>query len=397
MATAYTPILQLALPVTGELNGTWGTVVNDNITSMIEQAIAGLATINTWTTASHTLTTANGTTDEARCAVLQCSGTPGAAATVICPAFSKVYVIKNSVTGGFAVTLKTSAGTGISVPNGSTALLYCDGTNVVSGSTYMETVSTPHVDITAQGDLRLQDTTGGQYVALQAPTAITTSFTLTLPADDGTVGQVLTTDGSGVLSWSSVSAGTGDVTGPASATDNAVARFDLTTGKIIQNSVVTIADTSGNMAGVGTFSSGAITTSGALTYGGVTLSNAVTGTGNMVLATSPTVASPTINDGYTEEIFAVTGTTPALSPTNASIQTWTLSGNSTPTAGTWAAGQSMTLMIDDGTAATVTWTTLAVTWKTDGGVAPTLNTTGFTVITLWKVGTTIYGARVGNA
>jgi hypothetical protein len=100
---------------------------------------------------------------------------------------------------------------------------------------------------------------------------------------------------------------------------------------------------------------------------------------------------------YTEVVFAVTGTTPALSPTNGTIQTWTLSGNSTPTAGTWAAGQSITLMIDDGSAFTVTWSSLAVTWKTDAGVAPTLNTTGFTAITLWKVGTTIYGARVGNA
>jgi len=270
MTTTYTPILQLALPIVGELNGTWGTVVNDNITSMIEQAIAGLATINTWTTASHTLTTANGTTDEARCAVLECSGAPGAAATVVCPAATKLYVIKNSVTGGYAVTLKTSGGTGISVPNGSTALLYCDGTNVVSGATYMATVSTTQVDILAQGDLRLQDTTGGEYVALQAPATLASSYTLTLPVDDGTSGQALITDGSGVLSWST--AASGDVYGPASATDNAVARFDLTTGKIIQNSVVTIADTTGNMAGVGTLSSGAITssslTSGRVPYAG---------------------------------------------------------------------------------------------------------------------------------
>jgi len=122
-----------------------------------------------------------------------------------------------------------------------------------------------------------------------------------------------------------------------------------------------------------------------------------TGTGALVFGTSPTVSGITITDGYTEEVFAVTGTTPALSPTNGSIQTWTLSGASTPTAGTWAAGQSITLMVDDGTAFTVTWSSLAVTWKTDGGVAPTLNLTGFTVIELWKVGTTIYGARVGDA
>jgi hypothetical protein len=53
-----------------------------------------------------------------------------------------LYVIKNAVTGGYAVTLKTSAGTGISVPNGSTMLLYCDGTNVVSGASNLSTAIT---------------------------------------------------------------------------------------------------------------------------------------------------------------------------------------------------------------------------------------------------------------
>jgi hypothetical protein len=61
VTTQYTPILKLALPVTGELSGTWGSVVNDNITSMVEQAVAGLSTINTWTANAHTLTTADGT------------------------------------------------------------------------------------------------------------------------------------------------------------------------------------------------------------------------------------------------------------------------------------------------------------------------------------------------
>jgi hypothetical protein len=70
MATQYTSILKLALPTTGELDGTWGDVVNNNITSMVEEAIAGLSTINTWTTNSHTLTTANGTTSESRAAIL---------------------------------------------------------------------------------------------------------------------------------------------------------------------------------------------------------------------------------------------------------------------------------------------------------------------------------------
>lgn len=113
--------------------------------------------------------------------------------------------------------------------------------------------------------------------------------------------------------------------------------------------------------------------------------------------TNKTIEAGVLTNGYTEEVFAVTGTTPALSPVNGSIQTWTLTGNSTPTAGVWGTGQSLTLMVDDGTAFSITWTSLGVTWKTNAGVAPTLNVTGFTAIQLWKVGATLYGARVGDA
>jgi len=173
--------------------------------------------------------------------------------------------------------------------------------------------------------------------------------------------------------------------------------------------------------------------------GNATSFGSSTGSGAVVLATSPTLTSPTlvtpalgtpasgvvtnltgtasinINgtvgattpaagsftgvdfDTYTETVYAVSGTTPALSPNNGTIQTWTLSGNSTPTAGTWASGQSLTLMVNDGTAYAITWTSLGVVWKTDAGVAPILNTTGETAIQLWKVSSTIYGARVGDA
>lgn len=126
--------------------------------------------------------------------------------------------------------------------------------NASIGATTPSTVVATQVDITAQGDLRLQDTTGGQYVALQAPGTVATSYTLTLPVDDGTAGQALITDGSGVLSWSS--AASGDVYGPASATDNAVARYDGTTGKIIQNSAVTIGDDGATVIAVNSSSDG---------------------------------------------------------------------------------------------------------------------------------------------
>jgi hypothetical protein len=138
MPTQYTPILKLALPVEGELDGTWGDTVNDNITSMVEQAVAGAATINTWTANVRTLTVADGTTSESRCAALIAqTGAGGTALTaagqIICPAATKLYVLKND--SAYAVTLKTASGTGIAVPSGTAAFLFCDGTNVQSSQT----------------------------------------------------------------------------------------------------------------------------------------------------------------------------------------------------------------------------------------------------------------------
>jgi len=92
-----------------------------------------------------------------------------------------------------------------------------------------------------------------------------------------------------------------------------------------------------------------------------------------------------------ETIYVLSGT--ALDPSNGTIQTKTLAANTTLTDSV-AAGESMTLMIDDGTAYTITWPT--TTWVNNKGLAPTLATTGYTVVALWKVGTTLYGALVGN-
>lgn len=136
-------------------------------------------------------------------------------------------------------------------------------------------------------------------------------------------------------------------------------------------------------------------TGNATVYVSATAGDVVTPTGTQTL-TNKTAERLVLNDGYTEEVFAITdGATVNLDPNNGSIQTWTLGANRTPGQANWAAGQSITLMIDDGAARTITWTTLAVVWINNGGIAPTLATSGFTVISLWKVGTTIYGALVG--
>jgi len=127
-------------------------------------------------------------------------------------------------------------------------------------------------------------------------------------------------------------------------------------------------------------------------------SGEVVGTTDTQTLTNKTVEKVILNDGYTEEVFAITdGTTVNLNPNNGSIQTWTLGANRTPGQTSWAAGQSITLLIDDGTSRTINWSTLGVVWKTNRGLPPVLETSGFTVVGLWKVGTTIYGARVGDA
>ena len=98
-------------------------------------------------------------------------------------------------------------------------------------------------------------------------------------------------------------------------------------------------------------------------------------------------------NGIAENVFALSGTTPALDPTNGTIQTWTLSGDSTPT-DSLSEGESITLMINDGTSYTITWPT--ITWVNNLGVAPTLATSGYITIIIWKVSTTLYGALVGD-
>jgi hypothetical protein len=106
-----------------------------------------------------------------------------------------------------------------------------------------------------------------------------------------------------------------------------------------------------------------------------------------------TLTDPAYTGTPIEDIYAISGTSYALEPSNGSIQTHTLSGATTYT-DAFSAGQAITMMIDDGSGSTITWPTM--TWVNNAGVAPTLATTGYTVITVWKVGSTLYGALVGD-
>jgi len=90
-----------------------------------------------------------------------------------------------------------------------------DGTDDVA---FTGKISTAQVDILAEGDLRLQDASGGQYVGFDAPATVSGSYTLTLPAAVGSSGQILrTSDGSGTLAW--VDDEEGDLKSVADATN----------------------------------------------------------------------------------------------------------------------------------------------------------------------------------
>jgi len=119
--------------------------------------------------------------------------------------------------------------------------------------------------------------------------------------------------------------------------------------------------------------------------------------------TNKTLTDPAIIGTILEDVYTISdGAAFEIDPSNGSIQLITLGASRTPKATNFAAGESITLMVDDGTAYTLTWTDATwggsgVVWTTDGGVAPTLNTSGYTSIVLWKVGSQVYGARVGDS
>lgn len=136
MPSTYSNILRIEKIATSEQSGTWGATTNTNL-ELLEDAIAGVASVTHDDTANYTLTALNGATDEARCAILEIGGTLTAARNAVVPTQTKPYIVKNSTSGGFAVTIKTSGGTGVSIPNGKVGIVYCDGTNVVSGANYI--------------------------------------------------------------------------------------------------------------------------------------------------------------------------------------------------------------------------------------------------------------------
>ena len=136
MPTSYTSLLGLALPVQGELQGTWGDTVNNYITSYLDAAVAGTQTLSTDADVTLTKTTnaALGSTSS-QYVILNCTGSRAAQRTITAPAASKFYIVINGTTGGFAVKL-VGAGptTGVTIQPGEYAICAWNGSDFVKAN-----------------------------------------------------------------------------------------------------------------------------------------------------------------------------------------------------------------------------------------------------------------------
>lgn len=277
MTVNYTTLLKLAQPVNGTEDGTWGTTINDALTSPVDLAIAGSVTLDV-TSGNITLTNGDGSaSNQSRYAILNVTGTPGATRSVIGPGTSKIYLVNNASNG--SVVIKASATTGVTIAAGAASVVYWNGSDYAFAG----------------------------------------------------------------------------MNGPASATDNAIARFDGTSGKLIQNSAATIDDTTGDITAgkynkvtvtppatgsTLTIADGkTLTASNTLTFSGTDGSTAAfgaggtvaytqdnlsvfasttsdqlrgvisdeTGTGSLVFATSPTLVTPNLGTPSTAVLTNATG------------------------------------------------------------------------------------------
>jgi hypothetical protein len=191
MASTYSTNLKIELIGTGEQAGTWGTTTNSNLGTALEQAIVGKADVTmSSTTITLTLTNSNAAQD-ARAIYLNLTGSPGGAAVLEVPAIEKPYIVKNG--SDQQVTIKVSGQTGVPIPTGKTALVYNNGTDVVTAVDHIPSLTLGAALPVASGGTGATTLTANNVVIGNGTSAV--QFVA-----PGTSGNLLTSNGT---TWTS--------------------------------------------------------------------------------------------------------------------------------------------------------------------------------------------------
>jgi hypothetical protein len=340
MATGATGQLGLALPVQGELSGTWGDTVNNGITQYVNVAIAGTLSF----AGDGAITLANTTGDAtasnlgsttAQYMVIRVTGTLTTPKIITAPSYSKIYLVDNAATGSTVFFIRSGQTPPVSIAAGESAFVYFNGTDYIkitsdlffggytttataAGTTTLTSTSTPNQFFTgisnqtvvlpvastlilgaafqihnnSAGDLTV-NSSGGNLVATVTPN---TTFTFTCILTSGTTAASWDSDVTGFTSILPVVRG-----GTGTATPALVQGSGVTISGSWPNQTINATGTGGTVTGVNvsggttglTTSGGPVTTSGTITLAG-TLAVANGGTG---LTATPTNGQLDIGNG----------------------------------------------------------------------------------------------------
>jgi hypothetical protein len=405
--TGNTQLLGLALPVDGGLDGTWGDVVNDSITSLVDSAIAGTTTLSA--DSDVTLTTTVLAANQARQAIIRWTASNGATTrNITAPAQSKPYIVINAGTGSI-VLRGAGPTTGITIVAGERCLAAWSGsdftkisttgggssfTNVtVSGTTTLSglTASTALALNASKEVVSVTNTGTGNNVLATSPTLVTpalgtpSSATLTnatgLPISTGVSGL-----GSGVATFlaspssANLAAAVADETGagalvfatsptlvtpalgtPSSATLTNATGLPLTTG------------VTGTL-GVANGGTGATTLTGLVLGNGTSAMTAVTAPSGAVVGTTDT---QTLTNKRTTQRIGTVASASTITPTGDTSDQYNVTALAVPAtiaapSGTPTDGQKLVLRLkDNGTARALTWTTTSGAYRAVGVTLPT--------------------------
>jgi hypothetical protein len=450
MPTSYTSLLGLALPVTGELSGTWGDTVNDYITQYVDAAAAGTQTISGSQTAV-TLTVTNGTSlsqvgsgssGSAQYAVINCTGNPAGLLTITAPASSRNYLIINATSTSQSVKI-VGAGptTGMTLVTGESAIVAWNGSDYVkvasSAADGVSTISFGTTGLTPSTATSGAVTVAGTLAVGSGGTGLTSgtsggvpyySATNTLASSGALAANALVVGGGAGAAPSTITTGTGVVTALGVNTGSSGA-FVVNGGALGTPSSGTVTNLTGTASiningtvGATTPTTGAFTTvsaSGVVTVSAGSVSAPAiiptgdTNTGIFFPAADEiafaeggaevlriTAAGFTRPVAYADTVVALgnSGTSTTINLQTANVFTATLTGNCTFTLSNPIAtgSSSFTLILtNDGTAGrTVAWSGGSFVFP--GGASALSRTTTANAVDVWVFftpngGTTWYG------